>query len=845
MSDPQKKDVERYAVMHCHFYQPPRENPWIEEIERQEGAEPFHDWNEFITHQCYMPNMASRVLRNNKIVDLVNNYSYVSFNFGPTLIGWLEKQYPHLYEGILEADRISMTRNNGHGNAIAQVYNHVIMPLENSRDKHTQVAWGIRDFEHRFRRKPEAMWLSETACNIETLEVLIDHGMKFVILSPSQAEKVKPVSGDKWADVSGGNVDVRKPYRHFMHDKDGKRIESRSIDVFFYDGPVSKGLAFASITNSSAACADAFVEAYGRCDCTPALVSAAVDGETFGHHHQFTDMCLADSLKYEMPDRKIKVVNYACYLELCPPKDEVIIKQGVNGEGTSCSCAHGMGRWKENCGCFTGQAGFHQKWRAPFRQALRNLRDALIPVYESQGGKIFHDPWKARDEYVDLILDRSEQNVMRWLGEHMKVGVTAESRSLAIQLLEMQRHAMLMFTSCGWFFDELSRIETMQCMLYAARAAQLCRAVSGHDYEQKLKDELAAAPSNIAEFGNGRKIYERFVEPARADWKKIIAQYAIRLALLPDHPTPNRIYSFILEGSALEWNSSDHWAYGVGFVRFFSSVTFERHEGSYFCIHLGGTDVRCFVRDFQGEDDLARMRQRIMELAPNIIEIGLRSIAQEFFTDPAYTLDDLFRDDREKVISSFMKEKIESWKSYFKQVFRDNIALMKRYKELGWTIPAELKIPSLYAQAVELAEKLRESSVDWNLDRVRGMKPSLDLCRRLGLDLNLHDAENLLLRLIMAKITALRQNLNLHDAGILNELLDVAANLQIRYPPYRAENEMFRLLNDVVKGIIAHTEEAGQTAQAVDAIVKAAEKMNFDVEMLLKAAGKPEGEKGR
>ena len=835
MEDP-KKEPERYAVIHGHFYQPPRENPWIEDVERQEGAEPYHDWNEQITHQCYLPNMASRVIRNGKIVDLVNNYSYISFNVGPTLMLWLEKHFPDVHRGIVEADQLSQARNNGHGNAIAQVYNHVIMPLENLRDKHTQVIWGIRDFEHRFGREPEAMWLSETACNRETLEVLIDYGMKFVILAPNQAERAKRFDAEQWTDVSNNTIDPRRPYRHFMHEKDGRRIQDRYIDVFFYDGPLSRNLAFGSLTNSASAFADAMNKAFSVADFAPVLVDAAVDGETFGHHHQFSDMFLAYLVKYEIPRRKINLVNYARYLELCPPEHEVIIKQGKDGEGTSWSCAHGVGRWKEDCGCTTGRSEFNQKWRAPLRKAFRSLRDALVPVYELEGGKLFHDPWKARNDYIDIINNRNDDNVMRWLGEHMKVEVNKETRTRAIQLLEMQRHAMLMFTSCGWFFDELSRIETCQCMLYAARAAQLCKQLTGLDYEQQLKEHLAEAPSNIAEFGNGANIYEQFAEPAAVDWKKVVAQYAIRLALLPDDPAPNTIYDFRLNGAGTQWQQLDGWFCGVGSSHFFSAITFEEHEGSFFCIDFGGVDVKCFVREFPGDEEFATMRQQLLEQSPHIVEIGLRSIVQEFFGDRYYTVDDLFREDREKVITAIMKEKLLSWKHYFQQIFRDNIGLMKRYKDYGWVIPSEMKTPSQYAMAVELADRFRESEADWNLDRVRGVKDSLEVCRWLGLQLDLRDSEYVLKRMIMAKIGALFGQLNADDARLLNELLDLSVDMRISYQPYEPQNMMFRLLNDVVMPLIGRGENTDKLAEAVNGIIAAAEKMGFDVEAYKQAA---------
>ena len=831
------KDVERYAVIHGHFYQPPRENPWIEDIERQEGAAPFHDWNEEITYQCYLPNTVSRVLRNGKIADLVNNYSYISFNFGPTLLMWLEQHFPQVYDGIIEADSISMRRNNGHGNAMAQVFNHLILPLENLRDKHTQVAWGFRDFESRFGRKPEAMWLPETACNLETLDVLIDHGLKFVVLAPTQAEKIRPFGKDKWTDVSSNSIDPRKPYRHYMYGEDGSKNDKRFIDIFFYDGGLARSFAFSNITASAQTCADAIMKAFGSPDFSPVLMNVALDGETFGHHHQYSDMCLAFLAKYELLRRNVKIVNYGYYLELCPPKDEVQIKPGTNGEGTSWSCAHGVSRWRDDCGCTTGRMDFHQKWRRPFRQALRSLRDVLTPVYESEGDRIFHDPWKARDEYVDIIIDRSDDNVDRWLRGHVKVELDSRTRTKAIQLLEMQRYAMYMFTSCGWFFDELSRIETVQCMVYAARAAQLCREATGLDYEPKFKSDLELAPSNVPQFGNGRAVYEKFVQPAKASWDKIVAQYAIRLVMLPENAAPDRIYRFTVKGNGAEWERFSNWIFGIGRAHFFSGTTYEQRDAAYFFVYLTGTTmVQCFVKDCPGVQECEEMRQKIMAQAPELLNVGIRNIAGQFFNDPPFMLNDLFREDREKVISALMRERIETSKSDFKRIFYENVNLMDDYKSMGWLIPDELKIPSQYAIAVELAERLHASASDWNFDRVREIGKFLELSRKLGFQLNFSEAESVLHRMVMVKISMLIDDLNLHDAQQLHEALDLAADMQVSYKPYEPQNLMFHLLNEHVRKIIDRRENVAEKGEVVELVLKAAEKMGFDVEKFRQAA---------
>jgi len=271
--------MSRFICIHGHFYQPPRENPWLEEVELQDSAYPYHDWNERITAECYAPNTASRTLdAERKIIDIVNNYSKISFNFGPSLLSWLERHKPDVYQAVIEADKKSQGLFSGHGSALAQAYNHLIMPLANSQDKRTQVIWGIRDFQYRFHREPEGMWLAETAVDLQTLEFLAEHQIKFTILAPSQAHKVRKINDGKWHDVSGGKIDPKAPYIC--------RLPSgKSIALFFYDGPISHELAFGRLLKSGEGFAKKLISAFPKDNQEPQLVHIATDGETYGHHH--------------------------------------------------------------------------------------------------------------------------------------------------------------------------------------------------------------------------------------------------------------------------------------------------------------------------------------------------------------------------------------------------------------------------------------------------------------------------------------------------------------------------------------------------------------------------------
>ncbi|MCX6161334.1 MAG: DUF3536 domain-containing protein [Ignavibacteriae bacterium] len=488
-----------FLCIHGHFYQPPRENPWTGKIEVQPTAAPFHDWNERIFQECYKPNTEAVIIDDaGKVLRRVNNYEYLNFNFGPALFDWISENHPNTYTKIIEADKISVQNHNGHGNAIAQVYNHLIMPLAMRRDKITQVKWGIADFELRFGRKPEGMWLAETACNNATLEVLIGEGIRYTILDPSQALKVRKLNTDRkflWEDVSDGRINTRMPYRFQSKEKNGE-----FIDIFFYDGPLSKGIAFDDVVFDSKRLMDKIDSANMKNFEYDQLISMAVDGETFGHHKHFTERTIAYLLSEYALTRGYKVVNYAEYLERSQAEYEVMLNEGPKGEGTAWSCIHGVGRWKENCGCYTGGAqGWNQQWRSPLRNALNQLNFKLGVLFELEGRKYLKDPWTARNEYINVILEKTgtrEESFSKFLSGMFLKRLKQSEKITCINLLEMQKYSMLMFTSCGWFFADISGIETQKIIEYAKRAIELGETISGVNLEQDFLDELSKAKSN-------------------------------------------------------------------------------------------------------------------------------------------------------------------------------------------------------------------------------------------------------------------------------------------------------------------------------------------------------------
>ena len=482
--------MDRYVCVHCHFYQPPRENPWLEAIELQDSAFPFHDWNERISAECYGPNAFSRVLGGDgRIEEIVNNYSRISFNFGPTLLSWMEERAPAVYRAILEGDRNSREAFSGHGSALAQGYNHIILPLANARDKGTQVRWGIRDFTHRFGRPPEGLWLPETAADVATLEVLAAERIRFTILAPRQASKVRRMGSRDWRDVIDGGIDPTIPYVLRLPSK-------RKIVLFFYDGPISQGVAFERLLDNGEFLANRLMGAFSDQRPWPQqLVHIATDGETYGHHHAHGEMALSRALRLLDANPEVCVTNYGEHLERFPPTHEVRII-----DNSSWSCVHGVDRWRSNCGCNAGgRPEWNQEWRGPLREALDWLRDAIVPLFEGEGRKVFKDPWAAREEYISVILDRSDASVDRFLGKHAAGELTPERKTLALQLMEIQRQAMLMYTSCGWFFDELSGIEAVQVLQYSGRVIQLTREIFGDTVEAGFQERLERAKSNVPE----------------------------------------------------------------------------------------------------------------------------------------------------------------------------------------------------------------------------------------------------------------------------------------------------------------------------------------------------------
>ncbi|MCQ2055131.1 MAG: DUF3536 domain-containing protein [Fibrobacter sp.] len=511
-----------YFTIHGHFYQPPRENPWTGVIENQPSARPNHDWNDRIASQCYSPNSASRILSpHGRIVDIVNNYDFMSFNMGPTLMGWIRTNTPDTYKRIQEADKRSMERLNGHGNAIAQVYNHIIMPLASAHDKRTQIRWGIEDFKFHFGRMPEAMWLAETAINLETVVELIKAGIKFTILSPTQADSFRELAEDgsakdgEWTGCANTDIDTTRPYRVYPRDKDGNLVCDGYLDVFFYNPWLSSAVGFEHLLRDAGVFGKRIQDAWDANREEPQLVSIGTDGESYGHHEPFGDMCAAWLYNRYAPEHNMVPVNYGWYLEKFPPKHEVLLKN-FHGEGCAWSCAHGVGRWYRDCGCSTGGGpDWNQKWRGPLRDAFNQLKKLADDVFVREFEKLSSvNPWDARDAYVQtLVAPEDKSRTKKFLDEMLLRPKNADDCAKAIRLLEIQKFCLFSFTSCGWFFNDIEGLEPVQNMRYALRAMELMEPFLpfGHNIKSEVLSILARATSNEHKL-NGAEIFTKFAE---------------------------------------------------------------------------------------------------------------------------------------------------------------------------------------------------------------------------------------------------------------------------------------------------------------------------------------------
>jgi alpha-amylase/alpha-mannosidase (GH57 family) len=705
--------------VHGHFYQPPRENPWLEAIEYQASAYPYHDWNERITAECYAPNSASRILdASDCILNIVNNYAQISFNFGPTLLSWLEEKKPEVYQAILQADRDSAARF-GHGNALAQAYNHMILPLANRRDKATQIRWGIRDFQHRFGRFPEGMWLPETAVDLETLDLLAAEGILFTILAPSQARRVRRLGQRWWKDVSGARIDPTRAYQ--------VRLPSRRrMALFFYDGPISRAVAFEGLLGNGENFANRLMSGFSDQRDWSQLMHIATDGESYGHHHRHGEMALSYALDHIQSHKLAEIANYAKFLAENPPTHEVEIF-----ENSSWSCVHGVERWKSDCGCNSGgHAGWNQQWRGPLRAALDWLRDEVAPRYEAKAGELLKDPWAARDDYSSVILDRTDQCLERFFSQHAVHELSADERVTALKLLELQRHAMLMYTSCGWFFDELSGIETVQVIQYSGRVVELAEQLFQQPVEAQFLERLQAAKSNIPEHRDGAEIYRKFVKPAMVDLPKLVGHYAISSMFRP-YPEKGRVYSYDVERQAYTYREAGNLRLSVGKARATSVITRASSTLCFGVVYLGGHNIAGGVREFSSDEDYAQIEKELVAAFERADTPEMVRLIDKDFGGNVYSLKSLFRDEQQRILDVILASSFNEVEAANRRLFEQNVPLLRFLADLGVNRPrlfdrmAEFAINAQIRRALE-ADPIDPEKLEALLQQAVEMKVPLD-----------------------------------------------------------------------------------------------------------------------
>jgi alpha-amylase/alpha-mannosidase (GH57 family) len=782
--------ADRFICVHGHFYQPPRESPWLEEVEVQDSARPYHDWNARVTAECYAPNAASRVLdAEQRILDIVNNYAQISFNAGPTLLAWVQRAAPEVYARILDADRDSLTRRGGHGNALAQVYNHMILPLATRRDKDTQVAWGIADFRHRFGRDPEGMWLPETAVDTETLEVLAAHRIAFTVLAPHQAARVRALRGDSWIDVRPGRIDPRRPYLCLLP-------SGAVITLFFYDAPIARAVAFEGLLNNGEAFARRLVAGFEDRP-EPQLVHIATDGESYGHHHRFGEMALAYALRMIEERGQARLTNYGEYLAGHTPDHQVEI-----AEPTSWSCVHGVERWRSNCGCHAGHRGWTQEWRRPLREALDWLRDELARVFEREGGRYLRDPWAARNAYIDVILRREPEVAEAFFTACGRPGVDAGDRARAIRLLEMQRHALLMYTSCGWFFDDLSGIETVQVIKYAARAAQLA-VEFGERLEEEFVRRLSGAKSNLRQWGDGETVYRRLVRPSMVALPRVVAHYGIS-SLFESYAAEERIHSFIVRRQDAGRDTRPGHTLEVGRVTVSSPVTLEHADAVYAVLHVGVHDFRCGVRM---NPPLAWDEQTKKELQDAFAreEYGAAGrLLVDRFEGSVYGLPDVFPEERRKILALLTEERLGRVEGVYRELYAESRPLLTLMRDSDVPVPPAFLVPAQYTLTRDLTQELRRAAQEPLSERAFEIARELSA---LGVA-QAPEVEPLLQERLEARADTLRENPLGCGLDGVHRLLDLSEALGVTPNLWRVQNSYYAAAQSHRDGILRRPEDS-------------------------------------
>jgi hypothetical protein len=667
----------------------------------------------------------------------------------------------------------------GHGNAIAQVYNHMIMPLATRRDKVTQVRWGIDDFRARFGREPEGLWLPETAVDNESLEVLAEAGVQFTVLAPHQAHRVRPLDAEAWEDVSGG-IDPSRAYRW-------RGPRGLSLALFFYDGPISRAIAFERLLERAENLVSWLNAAFADARTWPQLVHCATDGETYGHHSRFGEMALAAAVQQIEAEGAAALTNYGAFLAANPPTHEVEIR-----EQTSWSCAHGIERWRSDCGCRT-RGDWHQRWRAPLRDALDWLRDQIDPVFEARASAHLKDPWAARDDFATVLLDRSPERLEAFFATHARGPLDPAARVETRRLLELERNRLLMYTSCGWFFDEISAIEPAQILRYAAMALQYLNDLGGGRLEDEFVRRLAAAPSNVPAMRDGAEVYRRLIRPTAVNLSRVVTHYAIT-GLLAEYPADARVYAYRVERLDEARETSDGTTLAVAHLRVSAETTGESREMVYALAHFGGHDFSCGVRTWDDQATYDALKTDLLARCARQSVADLVRGLDEYFPGGGSSLGHLFLDERRRVLANVIRATLERHEETYQKIWEENRKLVHYLRDADAPIPDALAI---------IARHVLEREVSLGLlsvpdlaaipDRVVAL---VDEAKALGLTLDLMP-QRFVMQSAMARVLALvAESPSRECVAQATALIEGARRLGIRYGHWVSQNRFFQIWSE-------------------------------------------------
>ncbi len=771
----------KYVCIHGHFYQPPRENAWLDAIEIQESASPFHDWNERINFECYAPNTSARILDNKGLIyKIINNYTYLSYNFGPTLLSWMERKDRETYNAILESDKISKKRFGGHGSAIAQAHSHLILPLANYRDKVTQVKWGLEDFKYRFGRESEGIWLAETAVDTETLEVLADQGLKYTILAPRQAKSFRKIGQSDWKSTNHG-FDTRRPYKVNLP-------SGKSIALFFYDGAIAQGVAFDGLLRDGNRFADKFHSSFDDND-EPQLVHIATDGETYGHHHRHGEMALASCLHNIDSNDKATLTNYGEYLEKFPPTWEIQIH-----DNSSWSCVHGVERWRSNCGCSAGRPGWNQKWRGPLRDSLDWLRNYLEVLFEKEGAALFKDPWAARDEYIHILINRNEHTIDEFFKEHAKSKLDSEKLTIAVRLLELQKFAMYMYTSCGWFFDEISGIETNQILQYALRAMQYVRYFSDDNVTETFMDHLKKAPSNV--FEDGSVSYSKNVVTSAVNLERVAMHFAVT-SLFEQRGQDAEIHRFKSTMEDYEFREAGNQRIAVGKIKISSKVTFREKTYKFVVLYLGQQNIMGNIRQDMSETKYSALKETVLKAFKSTNLGDVLASMQKYFEDNNFTIWHLFKDEKRKILAKISERNMENIASSFKEIYNDNYQLMSGMQQSNIPIPSAFKSATDYILNKELNEFFDKEVLDINkLKHIVSEFKKWDVSITDEQSFRYAASERIFYEVRKLALS----DFSLTQLVLLNDIFEIMSKLDIKLDIWKSQNLYFGMLGGFKKG---------------------------------------------